>query len=98
MAHKKFKKGQETHDRKVAAVAANAKAHGARGVKVALPGHKQPPKIAGRIPDVSWKKPDGTPTIREIDTGELIGAEKKQDKAFKEWAKQNNADYKRLKT
>lgn len=97
MTYKNFKKGQTAHDRKVAAVAANAKAHGGRGVKAALPGHTQPPKTASRIPDVFWKKPDGTLTIREIDTSKLTGVEKKQHEVFKKWAKDHNADYKRLK-
>jgi len=86
------------HDSKVIAVAANAKAHGGRGVKADLPGHAKPPKLAGHIPDVFWKKPDGTPTIREVDTGRLAGAEKKQHESFKKWAEKNDADYKRLKT
>jgi len=63
---KTTKRGQEQHDRKVREVAQDARARGREGVRADLPGHKSPPTIAGKRPDVTWKKPGGGTAIREI--------------------------------
>ena len=66
-ARKKGTQSPSPHDRKVKKVQDAAKGRGNKDVRAHLPGQRQPPKLGGRIPDVSWKRPDGKRVVREID-------------------------------
>ena len=93
------KRGPQQHDRKVRRVAEAARARGRKDVRADLPGFKSPSTIAGKRPDVKWKKPGGGTAIREVDPpGRLTPRDKRQDKAFRDYAKKRSGtDYQRLK-
>ena len=96
---KNVKRGQAQHDRKVDQVAASARARGRRSVRADLPGQTRPPKIGGRIPDVTWQRPGGGLAIREIDPpGGISAADRKQHQALKRYAQKHpGTNYRRLK-
>ena len=86
------------HDRKVKQVADAAKRRGNKNVRAHLPGQSAPPKLGGRIPDVTWTRSDGARVVREIDPpGRASLRDKAQDRAMRNAAKRSGVDYRRLK-
>ena len=90
MAHR-TKEGQEIHDKKVAEIAINLEKKGYY-VQADLPGHPKPTRIGNYIPDVIAQKGDKV-LIREIETRNTISQDKKQHKAFENWADEKNANF-----
>ena len=78
------KKGQETHDRKVAETARRLERTGYK-VQAHLPGQPRPPIIGGHIPDIMAKKP-GTTLIREVETPSTVKKDQAQHTAFRNFA------------
>ncbi len=93
MAHR-TKEGQKTQDLKVAAIAQRLERLG-YNVKADLPGHQKPPAIRGHIPDVLATKRSQR-LIREIETRGTVASDKNQHRAFRQYAKEKQADFRVL--
>ena len=95
MAHR-TKTGQENHDRKVAELAQGLKRRG-YSVQADLPGHSRPPALGGTRPDVVAKKGSKV-LVREVETTSSVSADKKQQQALKNWAKDHGAEFRTIIT
>ena len=86
------------HDKLIERIAKAAIERGNNDVRANIPGFPTPQEIMGRIPDVTWTRPDGTLVIREVDPpGKMSLTNHQPHRVLHEHARRTGADYRRLK-
>lgn len=95
MSQKRTKAGQKIHDQKlINRVKINQKA-GFR-VLADLPGMDKPKSINGFVPDLVALKYGKIKKIEEVETLSTLDADKDQQKAFREKAKEIGANFRKI--
>lgn len=84
--YKRTKRGQKSHDDKVATWAIRLKKPGKK-VLADLPGYQKPDKVGGRIPDVMVKQGNKIEMVGEVETPTSMGKDKSQIAALKSGSK-----------